>query len=161
MLGFSKRERVGEALGRGTAAVLTGAFLHLTEIEELGLNNEASSWIYTESVVHQLFALGLIYSNASFSNESWATAAFFNNTVSDAITRHEQEIGLTHGTLNSVVFQRIDYLSAIYRQDVAHQHLRDSAIKTAEKDPKANSDQIFEKLKSSTENYFLAASKMF
>ncbi len=161
MFGLSKRERVGEALRRGTAAALTGAFFHPTEVEALDLNTETSSWIYTESLAHQLFALGLIYSNSSFSNESWATAAFFNNTVSEAITKHERENGLSPGTINSFIFNRIDDLGFIYSQGVAHQHLMDSATKVAEKDQRANRDQIFEKLKSSTENYFMAASKMF
>jgi hypothetical protein len=161
MFGLSKKERVGEALRRGTAAVLTGAFFHPAEIEALGLNNEAASWIYTESLAHQIFALGLIYSNSSFSSESWATAEFFNNTVSEAITKHERENSLRPGTINSVIFNRIDDLSLIYREGVAYQHLLDSATKATEKDPRANRDQIFEKLKSSTENYFMAASKMF
>ncbi|MBK6973813.1 MAG: hypothetical protein IPH26_13020 [Sterolibacteriaceae bacterium] len=115
MFGLGKRERAAEALRRGTAAALTGGFLHHSQIETLGLSKEASAWIYMESIVHQLFALGVIYSNCSISDQPWATAKFFNDTVSDALTQHERNNQLSPGTMTSFIFKRIDDFARIDR----------------------------------------------
>jgi hypothetical protein len=86
MFGLSKRERVAEALRRGTVAALTGGFFHHSQVEALGLNEAASSWIYTDALAHQIFALGVIYSNAPACREPWADASFFNDAVFGALT---------------------------------------------------------------------------
>jgi hypothetical protein len=162
MFGLGKKERAREALRRGTAAALAGAFFHPAEIEKLGLNEEASSWIYTESLAHQLFALGITYSNSPLANEPWATAAFFNNAVSDAITQHERESGIGPGTINSFAFKRLDDFIGMGRPALADgQHFADSALKAVAKDPRADMKRISQQLKLSTEKYFQAAAKMF
>ena len=160
MFGLSKKDRVAEALRRGTAGALTGGFLHPDQIQGFGLNREASSYIYSEALTHQIFALGLIYSNSQFSNEPWATSSFFNDHVSAAITEHEKSISVAPGTVNSVVFNRINELIRLY-QNGNFAHLKDSAIRVAQKDPKIDANFVFNQLKQSTEQYIVAAAKMF
>lgn len=162
MFGLGKRERCAEALRRGTTAALIGGFLHHSQIEELGLNKEASAWIYTESIVHQLFALGIIYSNCSISDQPWATAKFFNDAVSDALTQHERSNQLSPGTMTSFIFKRIDDFAQIDRPFLAAgQHFLDTATKASAKDPNTDKKQICILLRSATEAYFQAANRMF
>lgn len=161
MFGLSKRDRVGEALRRGATAALTGAFLHPSEIERLGLNNEASSWIYTESLAHQIFALGLIYSNSPFSTETWSDASFFNRNVSNAITDYETENRMTPGSINSVIFNRIDQLIQIYQRGPEYAHIQDSVTRVTNADPNADRKVIFDRLKTSTEEFMRIAGNMF
>lgn len=162
MFGMSKRERTAEALRRGTAAALTGGFLHHSQIEGLGLNEEATVWIYTDSLVHQLLALNLAYSNSSISNEPWATAAFFNECVADAITQHERNNGLSPGTVNSFAFSRLRDFARIERPFlVAGQHFLDTATKSSDRDPRTDKKKVCQLLRAATESYFQAAIKMF
>lgn len=162
MFGLGKRERAAEALRRGTAAALTGGFLHHSQIETLGLSKEASAWIYMESIVHQLFALGVIYSNCSISDQPWATAKFFNDTVSDALTQHERNNQLSPGTMTSFIFKRIDDFARIDRPFLAAgQHFLDTATKASAKDPNTDKKQVCILLRGATEAYFKAASRMF
>jgi len=162
MFGLSKRERTEEALRRGTAAALTGGFLHNTEVEKLGLNKAATVWIYTESQIHQIFALGIIYSNSAITSEPWATAAFFNDTVSNTLTQHERANGLSPGTVTSFLFKRIDEFSRIDRQFLAAgQHYLDTATKANDRDPKTDIKRVCVLLREATEAYFQAAQRMF
>ena len=162
MFGFGKRERTAEALRRGAAAALTGGFLHNSQIEALGLNKEATAWIYTESIVHQLFSLGILYSNCAISNQAWATASFFNDAVTDALTKHEKNNGLSPGSITSFVFKRIDDFSGIDRSFLAAgQHYLDTAIKASERDKNTDKKQVCIILRGATDAYFQAASRMF
>jgi hypothetical protein len=162
MFGLSKRERTAEAPRRGTVAALIGGFLHPSQVEGLGLNKEATAWIYTDSLVHQLLALNLAYSNSSISNEPWATADFFEERVADAITQHERQKGLSPGTVNSFAFSRLREFSRIERPFlVAGQHFLNTATKSSDRDPRTDKKKVCQLLRTATEAYFQAAIKMF
>jgi hypothetical protein len=162
MFGLSKRERVAEALRRGTAAAVTGGFFHFSQVEALGLNDATSSWIYTDALAHQIFALGIIYSNAPACAEPWADAAFFNDVVFKALTDYEKSNNLTLGTTSSFIFRRIDDFKAIPREKLATgEHFLSTADGAVQRDPRANKLQISQMLKTATEAYFAAARRMF
>jgi hypothetical protein len=57
------------------------------------LNKKVSASLYTEALVHQIYALGCISANA-VSNETWATLKFFLQSVIDGRREAEKTEGL-------------------------------------------------------------------
>ena len=94
MFGLSKKERTAEALRLGTLASTTGGFLHPTDIEKLGLNNDAASWLYSESIAHQINALRVACSTAPSGKEFWVTPIFFKMAVHENLTGAARSNGL-------------------------------------------------------------------
>ena len=73
MFGLStkeRQERAIEALQRGTKAILVGGFFHAENADEYGLNEEASAWLYTEALAHQVYDLIVIFNNTLANNHT-------------------------------------------------------------------------------------------
>lgn len=73
MFGLSKKERTAEALKRGTTAIMNGAFFHINEAENYGLNEAASAWVYTKAQALQIYILVVVFNNTLGRKHSWAT----------------------------------------------------------------------------------------
>jgi hypothetical protein len=162
MFGIGKKERAAEAVRRGVLASLTGAYLHHSEIERLGLNKSASSWLYTESLAHHVYALGTIFSHALSSAERWATQEFFVTAAESAFAAHESKNGLAPGTLSSVIFPRFgEFQSLRGEQRVAGEHYAASASAVRARDSKADTAAVHAMLRESTDRYVADARRMF
>ena len=161
MFGLSAKERAGEALLRGTRAALSGGFLHLSRVEGLGLNESAGAWVYAESIAHQIYALGLAYTNSIRDERPWADGQFFDDHVASALHSVEKEQGLTTGSF-SFVFTRLKAFQQFSRQElVAGKQFALSANEARNHDSNADVAVIERLLHDATEQYFQASWKMF
>jgi hypothetical protein len=162
MFGLGKRERAAEAIRRGTLAALTGGYFHHSQVEAFELNPEASAWLYTEGLAHQVYALGLIYTNTVLGNHTWATPQFFFESVRAAMSEHEGFNSLPSGSISSFVFPRLETFQNFDRlQLVAGKQFELSAGDTMARDPKADVPRITQALKAATDSYFDGAKRMF
>ena len=162
MFGLSKKERAAEALRRGTKAVLIGGFFHVEHTEEFGLNDEASAWLFTEAIAHQIYVLFVIFNNTLAKKYRWATHDFALKAVSDAMVDFELEGGQPPGVISSITLRRCTEMDALTAAEGASgAHYRQSAAKVAEHDPTANKDAIEERLSSVARRYFENAKPMF
>jgi len=162
MFGLSFKEKTTEALQRGTKAALTGGFFHYTQAQRFGLNDEATSWLYTEALAHQIYMLGLLYKNSTLGKYKWATYEFSIKSITSALTDHEIKEGLTPGSISSFVFKRcyeIDQLTPKERE--TGEEYSQSAKLIADKDPRANQKNITKALENAVGSYFEQARKMF
>jgi hypothetical protein len=162
MFGLSKKERAVEALQRGTKAVLIGGFFHVQDAEKYGLNKQASAWLYTEAIAHQIYALIVIFNNTLEKKHVWANTEFVLKAINNAITDWELQEGLTPGSVSSFIFRRCTEMDALTGQERIHgEHFRQSARKVAEFDPRADQESIANRLSSVAREYFDNAVKMF
>ncbi len=162
MFGLSKKEQATEALQRGTKAILIGGFFHVQHAEEYGLNEQASAWLYTEALAHQIYVLIVIFNNTLAKEYSWATPQFAMKAINEAITEYEIQEDSTPGSVSSFIFRRcaeMDTLSPQKRVD--GEHFRQSAWKVAEFDSRADQDAIAGRLSAVAMEYFDGAVKMF
>ena len=162
MFGLSLRERSAEALRRGARAALTGGFFHYTEAESFQLNIDASSYLYTEALAHQIYTLGLIYGQALVGKEKWATPEHFFKSVAKGITEHEKEQSLLPGSISSFVFKRfmeIEELTPEKRRN--GEHFNQSVELVKKKDPSADVNAIRKALEKASRDYYAQARKMF
>ena len=168
MFGMSMKERAVEALHRGTKAVLIGGYFHVDDLKQFGLNKQASAWLYTEAIAHQIYALSVISNNTIMNKYRWATADFVNRTIHEAITDFEfSEAPISEGlyapgTISSIVLKRCAEMDRLMPQQRADgEQFWQSAKMISEVDQGANESEIVEKLASVTQEYFHAAIKMF
>lgn len=162
MFGLSKKERAIEALQRGTKAAMIGGFFHVQHTEEYGLNEQASAWLYTEALAHQIYVLIVIFNNTLAKEHAWATTEFAIKAINNAITDWELQEGSTPGSVSSFIFRRcaeMDSLSAQERVD--GKHFWQSARKISDFDPRANQESIANRLDRVAREYFDSAVKMF
>lgn len=162
MFGLSLRERTEEALRRGARAALTGAFFHHTEAEKFQLNQEASSYLYTEALAHQIYMLGLIFGQTCVGKEKWATPEFFFKSVAKGITEHEKEETLQIGSISSFVFKRFMEMEELSPEKRLNgEHFWQSVTLVQNKDSSADGDKICKALENASEKYYSQARKMF
>ena len=161
MFGLSKKERIVEALRRGVTAATIGGFFHVKDAESFGLNKEASSWIFTESIAHQVTALATIYSATLVGKEYWATSLFFKMTVHKILTTLAQSAGLAPNAYYFVISRMQKFSDLSPDQLAAGEHYMMSAIEARKLDPEAIIEKISTALRKSTETYFAVAVKMF
>jgi hypothetical protein len=162
MFGLSKKERATEALQRGTKAILIGGFFHVQHAEQYGLNEQASAWLYTEALAHQVYILIVIFNNTLAKQYGWATHQFAMKAINEAIADYEIQEGSTPGSLSSFIFRRCAEMDALTPQErVAGKHFRQSAQKVFEYDSRADQEAIAERLSAVSGEYFENAVKMF
>lgn len=162
MFGLSMKERAKEALHRGTKAVLIGGFFHVQHAEEFGLNEQASAWLYTEALAHQIYVLIVISNNTLAKRYGWATPEFAVKAITEAITNFETQEGSTPGSISSFVFRRCAEMDSLSPQErVDGEHFRQSARKIKALDPKTDEERIVERLDAVAREYFDVAVKMF
>lgn len=162
MFGLTLRERTAEAIRRGAKAAMTGAYFHHSQTPEFGLNEEASAWLYTESIAHLIYTLNLLYAHAPGAREVWATPEFFFKAVAKGLNESEQEQGLAQNSVLSFVVKRVvemDGLSGAERS--SGEHLRQSAALVGKKDASGNGKAIAEALEKASMTFFEDARKMF
>ncbi len=161
MFGLGKKERAAEAIRRGVKAALTGAYFHNTEVEKFGLNKSASSWLYTEALAHQIYALGYICSTA-LAGRRWATLDFFFESAIDGIKESENEGGASTDQLAPVLLKRYaDFEAFTGEERVTGAHYKNSADLVCEQDPSADVAKISVALQNSVDKYVQDARKMF
>ena len=161
MLGFGLKKRTAEAIRRGVRASLTGAFFHRTRVQEFGLNDEGSAWLFTEAYAHQFYVLGCITTHAC-KNERWATFEFFAKSAVDGIRESERTGGMNTEQLTPILLKRYSDFEALGSEArLRGEHYRSSAILVAERDESADIESITRALSSSTERYMVEAGKMF
>ena len=162
MFGFGKKARAAEAIRRGVQATLTGAYFHNTEVEKFGLNKSASSWLYTEALAHQLYALGYISSTALAGMGDWVTLDFFFESAIDGIKESEKNGGPSTDQLAPVLFKRyIDFEAFTGEERVAGAHYKNSADFIFAQDTSADIEKIATALQNSVDKYVRDARKMF
>ncbi len=162
MFGLSIKERAREALLRGTKAVLIGGFFHVQHAEEFGLNEQASAWLYTEALAHQIYVFTVISNNTLAKQYGWATPEFVLKAINEAITDYETQEGSPPGSISSFVFRRCAEMDSLSPQErVAGEHFRRSARKIMELDPMADEERIVERLDAVAREYFDVALRMF
>ncbi|MGH8502546.1 MAG: hypothetical protein ACREVE_08740 [Gammaproteobacteria bacterium] len=162
MFGLTLRERAAEALRRGARAAMTGAYFHHTKVAELGLNDEASAWLYTEGLAHQIYALGLVYGKAFVGKEKWATPDFFFASVGKGLAEADKENGLPPTATSSFVFKRFLEMEALSGEERHKgEHFRQSVVAVQKKDARASAQQIIQALEAASSSYFQDVRKMF
>lgn len=162
MFGLTLKERAEEALKRGTKAVLVGGFFHVNDAERFGLNEDATSYLYTEAQAHQIYALTVIFHQTLAKEKSWATPAFAIKAITGAATEFEIEHGISPGSISFSVFRRcteIDNLSPQERLD--GKHFAQSADRVLDRDPSADRAAVARALEGATHRYFDQALRMF
>lgn len=162
MFGLTLRERAAEALRRGARAAMTGAYFHHSRIPEFKLNEEASAWLYTEALAHQIYALGSMYGRALVGKNEWATPEFFFKAVGKGLGESEREQKLAPNSVASFVLKRfleMEELSAEQRKN--GEHFRQSFSLIQKKDSSANSAAILKALEEASTSYFQDARRMF
>jgi len=162
MFGLSFKEKTAEALKRGTNAALTGGFFHYSQAQEFGLNKEATAWLYTQALVHQIYMLGVLYKHSTMGKYKWATADFMVKNIANILTDHEIKQGLTAGTISSFVFMRCSEMDNLTpKERETGEHYLQSAKLIADKDDSVNIENISKRLNSVAYTYFEHARKMF
>lgn len=162
MFGLTLRERVAEALRRGVRAAMTGAYFHHSRVVNLGLNDSAGAYLYSEALAHQIYALGLAYGRALVGKENWATPDFFLKSVANGIRESEKEQGLIPGSMVSVLLKRfVDFECLSPQQRSENEHFADSAKRVRERDARADEQELIHALEDATRKYFGDVSKMF
>ena len=160
MIELTMQERATEAVRQGVLASLTGAYFHVSEADKFGLNNEATTWLYSEALAHQIYMLSMI-ANQTVSSAPWATGDYFMSALREAMELDARKMKMTTGTY-SYIFNRCRTFDSLgLEQRVAGEHFRLSARAVAEKDSKADVRAIEEALRTATEKYADAALKMF
>ena len=139
MFGLSLRERAAEALRRGSRAALTGGIFHYTDVDRFHLNKDASSYLYTEAIAHQIYALGLVFGQTFVGKENWATLEFFFTSVAKGISEHEQKESLQPGSISSFVFKRFAEMEELSPDNRRNgEHFNQSIALVKHKDPSAD-----------------------
>lgn len=155
MVVFLKKKQAGKALKHGIMFILNGETFHARDAEQYGLNDQASSWFYTEALVHQIYALLLIFNGTLGKKYDWAIPRFAWQHINEAISEFEFEEGATPGSMTSFIFRRCketDELTGQERRDGEQFH--QSALMVAEYDSSANQEVIANTLRSTSEQYF-------
>jgi hypothetical protein len=138
-----KESKVGEGLRRSTRAVLIGGLFHTEDAEKYKLNEEASSMLYTEMLVHLIGCIGMVFMNKIAGKKSWATPQFMEACVKNEIEAYEYQNSLHPGMLTSIIFKRLYAIERMSPQQRASlEHLKDSARLVHAKDSQANIDQL-------------------
>jgi len=162
VFGLSFKEKTAEAIQRGTKAALSGGFFHHTQAQKFNLNDEATAWLYTQALVHQIYMLGVLYKHSTMGKYKWATPDFLTKNIDSALTEHEIIEGLTPGTRRSFIFKRcIEMDNLTPKERETGQHYHHSAKLVAEKDSNANEASIARTLEGVVDSYFQQARKMF
>jgi hypothetical protein len=159
MFGFSQKERAAEALRRGAKAATTGAYFHHTKVAQFGLNDDASAYLWTEALVHQISALVFI-SNKALSGKPWADFDFFARAVTEGISEGDKEFGLNVSSLVPIIFKRIlefNSMSTSSKQET----YADSARRVKERDHLADEAALCAALEGATKKYFEDVVRMF
>jgi hypothetical protein len=159
MFNFGFRKRNAEAIRRGVRGSLIGAFLHPNEIGEMGLNDSAREYLFTESLAHHLFALGSVYSHLS----PKPSFEFFKDAAIDGMAEsQEKDKGPDSYILAPMLFDRFHVFQSLSPEErVNDEHFLLSARLVQEQDPKANIDEIANIIKLSTRKYMIESRKMF
>lgn len=162
MIVFTSKGRAKEALQRGTKAILIGGFFHVQHAAEFGLNEQASSWLYTEALAHQIYVLSVIANNKLTQKYKWATPDYVIKCINEAIIEYEIKEGFTPGAISSVAFRRCTDFDSLSRQErIDGEHYWQSAKLVKEVDPKADEEKVAARLESVAWEYFNAAERMF
>jgi hypothetical protein len=141
---------------------MTGGFFHHTEAQRFGLNEEAEAYLYTEAMVHQIYALAVLYRLALLGKGKWATPEFFFKSVGKGLAEHERESELAPGSVSSFVFKRLmDMGNLSPEQTRDGEHFNQSVALVREYDPSADKSAIHVALQKASEEYFSHARKMF
>lgn len=159
MFGLSQKERAAEALSRGAKAAMTGAYFHHTEAVKFGLNDNASAYLYTEALVHQIQALGFISSQA-LSGNSWANWDFFIHAVVAGISEGDKEFGLNVSSLVPVIFKRIMEFQSMPTSSKRETYV-DSARRVKALDHRADEAALCAALEGATMKYLTDVARMF
>ena len=161
MFSWGKKTRAAEAIRRGVRAVLTGAYLHHSEIEKFGLNKSASASLMTEAFAHQVYALGYVSANA-LRTDKWATLDFFFESAIEGMEESEKNGGPSTEQISPILLNRYaDFDEFSGQQRVADEHYKNSALLVKEHDPSADIEAITAALKAATTKYVQDARKMF
>ncbi len=162
MFGLSKKEQASEKLQCGTKSILKSGFFSAQYAEDYGLNEQASAWLYTEALAHQIYVLIAIFNNTFGKKYEWATPQFMIKAINEAIVDYEIQEGSTPGSISSFIFRRCAEMDALSPQDrVAGEHFRQSASKVAEFDSQADRAAIADRLSIVAKQYFDNAINMF
>jgi len=153
MFGFGLKKGTAEAVRRGMRASLTSAYLHFDEIDQLGLNMDASSFLLTESYAHNLFVLKEVFTTNC--QEKWATFAFFKGAVLDGMTEFEKmDEGPDVSKLAPILFNRLSVFQTMSSEDRSeHKHFIDSSELVKKQDKNAEISTVVNMLAISTKKY--------
>jgi hypothetical protein len=140
---------------------MRGSYLSLSDIAGFSLNETASSWLYTESIVHFAYVLSMLFKRA-YAEKPWATPAFFIQHLGLGLSDIEAEDALTPGSLLGFILPRLaemDSLTGDERQ--GGEHFRQSAARVCERDSSADEEAVMSALDRATYSYFDDARKQF
>lgn len=161
MFGLSQKERAAEALRRGALAAMSGGYFHHSHAAAFGLNEQATAYLYTDAIAHQIYALGYIASRA-LSGKKWAGPDFFFGAVVRGLREAEARAELAPDSMVSVALKRYSELEAIPTESAANGgRYFDTVRRVKDFDPGANEQAIKDALETATMAYFHDASKMF
>lgn len=159
MFGLSQKERAAEALRRGAKAAMIGHYFHHTDAAQFGLNDDATAYLWTEALVHQIQALGFIADKA-LSGKSWVDGNFFWHAVADGISEGDKEFGLSISPLVPIIYKRIAEFNAMPTSSKRETYA-DSARRVKECDHRADEVALCAVLEKATMQYFVDVMKMF
>ena len=153
MFGFGLKKRTAEAVRRGIRASLTNAYLHFDEIDQLGLNIEASSFLLTESYAHHLFVLDVVFTR--YCQEKWASFAFFEESVLNGMIESEKVDGRSSLlNLAPILFNRLHAFKSMSAEDrTAYKHFIDSSELVKKQDKNTDQTTVVNMLAASTKKY--------
>ena len=158
----SQKDRAAEALHRGIKAILIGGFFHYEHSQQFALNKQASAWLYTEAIAHQVYVLTAIFHNTAGKTYEWATRDFMMKAMSEAMVNFELQQGTVPGGISSFAFRRCAEIDALTPQErTTGKQFEQSAARIAELDPSADTRAIAAKFDEVTSKFFECALPMF
>ena len=159
MFGLSQNEHATKALRSGAKAAMIGGYFHHTEAAQFGLNDDASAYLYTKAMVHQIHALAFI-SGKALSGKAWADWDFFVRAVVAGISEGDKEFGLSVSPLVPVIFKRIMEFQSMPTSSTRETYV-DSAKRVKERDHRADEAAICDALEGATMKYLANVVRMF
>ncbi|WP_250520397.1 hypothetical protein [Caballeronia sp. NCTM1] len=158
----SERRKAKDVTRRGTLAIMTGAYLHHSQVATYGLNDDASSWLYSESVVHLISVLGMLFKASFMRKYAWATPEFFLDSVAKALAESDASLGLRPNTTFSLVFTRLIEMEKFTDAELSRgDHFADSALRIEKQDQRADKLTVEKVLRTAADRYFADAQKLF
>lgn len=158
----SERRRAKEITRRGTLAIMTGEYLHHSQVAAYGLNDDASSWLYFECIVHLISVLGVLFKASFMRKYEWATPEFFLDAVEKALAESDASHDLRPNTTFSFVFPRLIDMQRFTDAELSRgDHFADSAVQTKERDRRADELTLERVLRTAADRFFADAKKLF
>jgi len=155
MFGLTKKRRYKEFLRRAVKAVMQGGYLPPSDVQRLGLNEQAKTELASRADAIHLYLLNAIFVSLVGQQYKWATSQFVLEAIADVCAEYDRAFrrspGRTAGHL-VLYIQRISEMSADERE--AGKQFSDAIDEVGRLDPSVDSSELYQMLRGSAEQFY-------